>query len=80
MHNAYTSKHAYNYSRTFNILKAVIKALHIMQVFIYDGKTGEKLGSLGGDAAHSGGIYAVSKSFVISLHQLSSIIAAQLGS
>ena len=32
-----------------------------MQVFIYDGKTGEKLGSLGGDVAHSGGIYAVSK-------------------
>jgi len=31
-----------------------------MQVFIYDGKTGEKLGSLGGDTAHAGGIYAVS--------------------
>lgn len=35
-----------------------------MQVFIYDGKTGEKLGSLGGDVAHSGGIYAVSKSLL----------------
>ncbi|XP_058654090.1 WD repeat-containing protein 1 [Onychostoma macrolepis] len=30
------------------------------QIFLYDGKTGEKLGSLGGDKAHDGGIYAVS--------------------
>ncbi|XP_060749025.1 WD repeat-containing protein 1 [Tachysurus vachellii] len=30
------------------------------QIFIYDGKTAEKLGSLGGDKAHEGGIYAVS--------------------
>ncbi|XP_028657651.1 WD repeat-containing protein 1 [Erpetoichthys calabaricus] len=30
------------------------------QIFIYDGKTGEKITSLGGDKAHSGGIYAVS--------------------
>ncbi|KAG2465394.1 WDR1 protein, partial [Polypterus senegalus] len=29
------------------------------QIFIYDGKTGEKISSLGGDKAHSGGIYAV---------------------
>ena len=28
--------------------------------FIFNGKTGEKVGSLGGDKAHSGGIYAVS--------------------
>lgn len=26
---------------------------------LFDGKTGEKTGSLGGDKAHSGGIYAV---------------------
>ncbi|MCI4385360.1 hypothetical protein PGIGA_G00049550 [Pangasianodon gigas] len=30
------------------------------QIFMYDGKTAEKLGSLGGDKAHEGGIYAVS--------------------
>ncbi|KAF5901470.1 WD repeat-containing protein 1, partial [Clarias magur] len=30
------------------------------QIFIYDGKTTEKMGSLGGDKAHDGGIYAVS--------------------
>uniref|UniRef100_A0A672NBS2 WD repeat domain 1 n=1 Tax=Sinocyclocheilus grahami TaxID=75366 RepID=A0A672NBS2_SINGR len=30
------------------------------QIFLYDGKTGEKLGSLGGEKAHDGGIYAVS--------------------
>ncbi|MCJ8739577.1 hypothetical protein PDJAM_G00048780 [Pangasius djambal] len=30
------------------------------QIYIYDGKTAEKLGSLGGDKAHEGGIYAVS--------------------
>ncbi|XP_005995864.1 WD repeat-containing protein 1 [Latimeria chalumnae] len=30
------------------------------QVFIYDGKTGDKISSLGGDKAHNGGIYAVS--------------------
>ncbi|XP_026081526.1 WD repeat-containing protein 1-like isoform X1 [Carassius auratus] len=30
------------------------------QIFLYDGKTGDKLGSLGGEKAHEGGIYAVS--------------------
>ncbi|XP_058266985.1 WD repeat-containing protein 1 [Hemibagrus wyckioides] len=30
------------------------------QIYIYDGKTAEKLGSLGGEKAHEGGIYAVS--------------------
>uniref|UniRef100_A0A8C2AXW0 WD repeat domain 1 n=1 Tax=Cyprinus carpio TaxID=7962 RepID=A0A8C2AXW0_CYPCA len=30
------------------------------QIFLYEGKTGEKLGSLGGEKAHDGGIYAVS--------------------
>jgi WD40 repeat protein len=30
------------------------------KVIIYDGKTGEKTGSLGGDQAHKGSIYAVS--------------------
>ncbi|KAM9409711.1 WD repeat-containing protein 1 [Pholidichthys leucotaenia] len=29
-------------------------------IFIYDGKTGEKVGPLGGEKAHEGGIYAVS--------------------
>ena len=27
---------------------------------LFNGKTGEKIGSLGGDKAHNGGIYAVS--------------------
>uniref|UniRef100_W5MUS3 WD repeat domain 1 n=1 Tax=Lepisosteus oculatus TaxID=7918 RepID=W5MUS3_LEPOC len=30
------------------------------QIFLYDGKTGEKLAALGGGKAHDGGIYAVS--------------------
>lgn len=30
------------------------------QIFLYDGKTGEKVGALGGDKAHNGGIYAIS--------------------
>uniref|UniRef100_A0A672Z997 WD repeat domain 1 n=1 Tax=Sphaeramia orbicularis TaxID=375764 RepID=A0A672Z997_9TELE len=30
------------------------------QIFIYDGKTGDLIGSLGGEKAHKGGIYAVS--------------------
>ncbi|KAJ7329556.1 hypothetical protein JRQ81_015730 [Phrynocephalus forsythii] len=30
------------------------------QIFIYDGKTGEKIGALGEDKAHNGGIYAIS--------------------
>ncbi|XP_008319239.1 WD repeat-containing protein 1 [Cynoglossus semilaevis] len=30
------------------------------QMFIYDGKTGELVSSLGGDKAHNGGIYAIS--------------------
>uniref|UniRef100_A0A8C7VK03 Anaphase-promoting complex subunit 4 WD40 domain-containing protein n=1 Tax=Oncorhynchus mykiss TaxID=8022 RepID=A0A8C7VK03_ONCMY len=29
-------------------------------IFLYDGKTGEKLGALGGAKAHEGGVYAVS--------------------
>lgn len=33
------------------------------QMFIYDGKTGELVSSLGGDKAHNGGIYAVSEGF-----------------
>lgn len=31
-----------------------------LKIFIYDGKTGEKVGALGGSKAHDGGIYAVS--------------------
>ncbi|KAF4802116.1 WD repeat domain 1 [Turdus rufiventris] len=30
------------------------------QIFVYDGKTGEKVCALGGDKAHDGGIYAIS--------------------
>lgn len=30
------------------------------KAFLFDGKTGEKTSSLGGDKAHTGGIYAVS--------------------
>ncbi|KAM9329649.1 WD repeat-containing protein 1 [Gastrophryne carolinensis] len=30
------------------------------QIFLYDGKTGEKIGELGGGKAHDGGIYAIS--------------------
>ncbi|XP_048826244.1 WD repeat-containing protein 1 isoform X2 [Brienomyrus brachyistius] len=30
------------------------------QIFLYDGKTGEKTGALGGEKAHDGGVYAVS--------------------
>nr|XP_023650953.1 WD repeat-containing protein 1 [Paramormyrops kingsleyae] len=30
------------------------------QIFLYDGKTGEKTGALGGAKAHDGGVYAVS--------------------
>uniref|UniRef100_A0A8I3RQX4 WD repeat-containing protein 1 n=1 Tax=Canis lupus familiaris TaxID=9615 RepID=A0A8I3RQX4_CANLF len=30
------------------------------QIYIYDGKTGEKVCALGGDKAHDGGIYAIS--------------------
>ncbi|KAM4710069.1 WD repeat-containing protein 1 [Discoglossus pictus] len=30
------------------------------EIFLYDGKTGEKLGSLAGGKAHNGGIYAIS--------------------
>uniref|UniRef100_A0A3Q2NP68 WD repeat domain 1 n=1 Tax=Fundulus heteroclitus TaxID=8078 RepID=A0A3Q2NP68_FUNHE len=30
------------------------------QIFVYDGATGERVGSLGGEKAHKGGIYAVS--------------------
>ncbi|ROL53566.1 WD repeat-containing protein 1 [Anabarilius grahami] len=30
------------------------------QIFLYDGKSGDKLGTLGGEKAHDGGIYAVS--------------------
>ncbi|XP_068133607.1 WD repeat-containing protein 1 [Hyperolius riggenbachi] len=30
------------------------------QIFLYDGKTGEKLGQLGSEKAHDGGVYAIS--------------------
>ena len=30
------------------------------KIYIYDGKTGEKVCALGGNKAHDGGIYAVS--------------------
>ncbi|XP_059184561.1 WD repeat-containing protein 1 [Centropristis striata] len=30
------------------------------KMFVFDGKTGEKLGSLGGEKSHNGGIYAIS--------------------
>lgn len=30
------------------------------KIFVYDGKTGEKVCALGGGKAHDGGIYAVS--------------------
>ncbi|XP_064199929.1 WD repeat-containing protein 1 [Anguilla rostrata] len=30
------------------------------KIFVYDGKTGDKLASLGGEKAHEGGIYAIS--------------------
>lgn len=32
----------------------------LFKIFIYDGKTGEKVCALGGGKAHDGGIYAVS--------------------
>lgn len=31
-----------------------------LKIFVYDGKTGEKVCALGGNKAHDGGIYAVS--------------------
>ena len=61
--HAYTYTHTHTHTHTDGCYKNInIYTIHIMQVFIYDGKTGEKLGSLGGDTAHSGGIYAVSTS------------------
>lgn len=37
------------------------------KIYIYDGKTGEKVCALGGSKAHDGGIYAVSMSVFPSL-------------
>lgn len=34
------------------------------KAFLFNGKTAESVGSLGGDKAHAGGIYGVSVSFV----------------
>lgn len=34
--------------------------LVFLQIIVYDGNTGEKTASLGGEKAHNGGIYAVS--------------------
>lgn len=42
------------YSASFTLVSVSV------QIFLYEGKTGEKLGSLGGEKAHDGGIYAVS--------------------
>lgn len=42
------------------------------KIFVYDGKTGEKVCALGGDKAHDGGIYAVSiTSFVQMIRSVS---------
>ncbi|GCB62229.1 hypothetical protein scyTo_0013042 [Scyliorhinus torazame] len=41
------------------------------QIFIYDGKDGSQICALGGDRAHSGGVYAVSWSPENSMHLLS---------
>lgn len=35
--------------------------LVFLQIIVRDGSTGEKVGSLGGEKAHNGGIYAVSR-------------------
>lgn len=32
----------------------------MIQAYVYDGKTAEKVGELGSPSAHNGGIYAVS--------------------
>lgn len=39
--------------------------LVFLQIIVHDGCTGEKVGSLGGEKAHSGGIYAVSRHSVL---------------
>lgn len=41
------------------------------QIFLYDGKTGEKIGSVGGEKAHEGGIYAVSLLYAVNLQTYS---------
>lgn len=40
--------------------KLMVWLLDDLQIFIYDGTTGERIGSVGGEKAHKGGIYAVS--------------------
>lgn len=35
--------------------------LVFLQIIVHDGGSGEKVGSLGGEKAHNGGIYAVSR-------------------
>lgn len=43
-----------------------------LKIFVYDGKTGEKVCALGGGKAHDGGIYAVSiTSFVQMIRSIS---------
>ena len=37
---------------------------------LYDGKTGTKIGSLGGDKAHSGGIYSVMHCYMLSYYNI----------
>lgn len=36
------------------------KCFSLIQAYVYDGKTAEKVGELGSPSAHNGGIYAVS--------------------
>ena len=36
--------------------------IYLLQIFLYEGKSGNKVGSLGDDKAHSGGVNAVSVS------------------
>uniref|UniRef100_A0A9J7YZ34 WD repeat domain 1 n=1 Tax=Cyprinus carpio carpio TaxID=630221 RepID=A0A9J7YZ34_CYPCA len=47
-------------SVSLELLFCVVLVSVSVQIFLYEGKTGEKLGSLGGEKAHDGGIYAVS--------------------
>ena len=39
------------------------------QIIIYDGKTGEKIGTVGGEKAHEGGIYAVRTLVILCRHR-----------
>ena len=50
----------------------VICLCALFKIFVYDGKTGEKVCALGGGKAHDGGIYAVSiASFAQIVHRIS---------